>query len=313
MKNFSRITVVKLPSGETAKVFPFHICLKGLESNIICRDEEDYDVLVKYIAICALRKNVIVVIYIVVSNHLHATILASCQEDADAYAEEIKRMASQWHSTKYNIRALLKNVKSSAILLDSDWYLQNTLAYIPRNALDNGANIGTYKWSGYRAMFSSCTPSDKKLYKLSSFSAKQLRKIFHTNDDIRNMGWLLNEQFELEPSSFCFSTYFEAAFMNDEAYFMKRLGNLNKAEMEHKLVDSPRIRMNDSDLFKDADDICRRWFNVSIIDLPVEKKIRVIPYIYRTHATTPFQISRIFAIDRYQVASILGIHLNHEQ
>lgn len=313
MKNFSRITVVKLPSGETARVFPFHICLKGLESNIICRDEEDYDVLVKHIAICALRKKVIVVIYIVVSNHLHATILASCQEDADAFAEEIKRMASQWQSQKYNIRSLLKNVKSSAILLDSDWYLQNTLAYVPRNALDNGANIGTYKWSGYRAMFSSHNSAVGKLYKLSAFSAKQLRKIFHTNDDIRNQGWLLNERFELEPSSFCFSAYLEAAFMNDEAFFMKRIGNLNKAEMDHKLVDSPRIRMNDSELFKDADDVCRRWFNVSILDLPLEKKIRVIPYIYRTHATSPSQLSRIFAVDRVQVASILGIRLDHEQ
>ena len=55
---------------------------------VLCRDDDDYDVMVKYIFICARRKNVIVVIYIAMSNHGHATILASSQADADAFKEE---------------------------------------------------------------------------------------------------------------------------------------------------------------------------------------------------------------------------------
>ena len=30
-------------------VQPFHVCLKGLEQAILCRDDEDYDTMVKVI------------------------------------------------------------------------------------------------------------------------------------------------------------------------------------------------------------------------------------------------------------------------
>jgi len=38
-----------LPDGKTYPVQPFHVCLKGLEQAILCRDDEDYDTMVKVI------------------------------------------------------------------------------------------------------------------------------------------------------------------------------------------------------------------------------------------------------------------------
>ena len=32
-----------LPSGETKTVYPFHVCIKGAETAVHCRDDEDYD------------------------------------------------------------------------------------------------------------------------------------------------------------------------------------------------------------------------------------------------------------------------------
>ena len=81
---FERICFRRLPDGSLRKVFPFHVSLEGMAQLALCRDEEDYDMMVKYTFICARRKNVIVVIYIAMSNHGHATILACSQEDADA-------------------------------------------------------------------------------------------------------------------------------------------------------------------------------------------------------------------------------------
>lgn len=311
MKNFNRITAIQLPSGEIVKAFPFHVCLKGLENSILCRDDEDYDTIVKYIAICALRKNVAVVIYIVLSNHLHVTILTASQESADAYAEEIKRMASQWVSNKYKVFNLMKNVKASAILIDNDWHLLNTLAYVPRNALDNGSSISSYKWSGYRAMFKGKSiPNGCK--KISEFSARQLKRIFHTNDNIKGQNWYLNEQMELEPFGFCYNAYLESAFNNDESLFLKRIGSLNPAEMKFKLVDSPRTRINDTELFKEADDISRRWFDTGLEAIPFEKKIRLLPYIYRIKLTSVSQLARVFSLEKTQVASILGIRYDKD-
>ena len=59
---FERICFRTLPDGSVRKVFPYHISLEGMAQLVLCRDDDDYDVMVKYIFICARRKNVIVVI-----------------------------------------------------------------------------------------------------------------------------------------------------------------------------------------------------------------------------------------------------------
>ena len=42
-----------LPSGKACYVHPFHVCIKGTESAVLCRDSADYDALVKIMAVAA--------------------------------------------------------------------------------------------------------------------------------------------------------------------------------------------------------------------------------------------------------------------
>ncbi len=44
---FQRVVERLLPDGTIAKVYPFHISLEGMESILLCRDDEDYDHLEK--------------------------------------------------------------------------------------------------------------------------------------------------------------------------------------------------------------------------------------------------------------------------
>ena len=99
-----------LPDGSIRIVMPFHICLKGLEKAILCRDEEDYDMFVKIICLSARAKNVIVVIYIVLSNHFHLSVLSASEEDADACGQEIKRRYSMWINHKYGDEGILRRI-----------------------------------------------------------------------------------------------------------------------------------------------------------------------------------------------------------
>lgn len=118
--------------------------MEGMEKVILCRDDMDCDAMVKIICVAARRCNVIVVIYAVVSNHSHIAVLARSQRDADRYGLEVK---------SYGASSVLRHTDVKAILLDSDWYVRNALAYIPRNALDNGCAVSHYKWSSYNAAF----------------------------------------------------------------------------------------------------------------------------------------------------------------
>jgi len=296
-----------LPSGETKTVYPFHVCIKGAETAVHCRNDEDYDVYVKYIALCARRKNVIVIIYGVVSNHSHVAVLAARQADADAFAQDLKKMYSQWFRAKYHESKILHRVDAQAILLDNDWYIRNALAYIPRNALDNGCSVQDYPWSGFRAMFRSGPRPEGK--KVSSLTKRETGSIMHTRDSLKEVGWLLDEKNRLIPDSICDTAYLEQAFNEDPAFWLKTIGTVNPAEMEEKLVDGPRWMLPDSEFHKIVADTVQRWFSQDLSILSKEKKVRVVPYLWRTRKTTVNQLARVMGMPREDVARILGIQV----
>ncbi|MBQ1623274.1 MAG: hypothetical protein II097_01790, partial [Bacteroidales bacterium] len=80
-----RIVSRKLPDGSIRHVQPFHISMEGLEKTILCRDEQDYDAMVKILCVCARRRNVLIIVYAVVSNHSHVAVLATGHSEAFAF------------------------------------------------------------------------------------------------------------------------------------------------------------------------------------------------------------------------------------
>lgn len=280
--------------------------MEGLERTILCRDEEDYDAMVKILCVSARRKNVLLVIYAVVSNHCHAVVLARYQQDADDYGEEVKRMAAMWFSRKYGESGVLKGTDVKAICLDSDWYVRSALAYVPRNALDNGCNVNEYPWSGYRAMFSQDVSKRVSARQVSSLPRDEMRRIMHTGDKLKDVPWLLDDSGRLIPSSICDSAYLEQAFGNDQSFFLRTIGSLNPAEMNQKLIDNPRMRLTDSEFYKYVAAVSLRWFKAELSKLSLEQKARLIPYISRTMKTSVPQLARAFGLNRDVIRKMLG-------
>lgn len=284
-----RIVQRMLPDGSIKYFQPFHISVEGLEKCVLYRDDEDYDAMVKIICIAALRKSVIVIIYAVVSNHCHVAVLASSQKDADDYGKELKRIYAMWFRKKYRVEGIMKEADVKAICLDNDWYVRNALAYIPRNALDNGCNVNDYPWSGYGAMFSPAQMFDPASRKVSDLTKRER---------------LANNS--LIPRSFCDYNYLEQAFENSQAFFLKIIGGQNAADMKNRLLDMPRKMQTDGEFLKSVEEICQRWFQTDSLSLSIERKIRLIPYINRTMKTSIPQLARVFGLSRQTVLEILN-------
>ncbi len=301
---FVRSIVREMPDGTKRSVYPFHLSMEGLQKAIICRDDEDYDVLVKYIFLCALSKNVIVVTYVVVSNHLHVILLAESGSVALTYGDEVRRRYSMWFSHKYHERKLYHKRCVDVQLLDNDYYLRNAIAYVFRNALDNSSNIEAYPWSGYRAVFSGgrCSVWTRPA---KSLSKREREAIFHTNDPLKDTRWLINADGYLEPVSTCDYLYVESVFNNSQAFLMKAIGTVNCAQMELQLIDAPRTRMLDSDFFKHITMLSERWFSKPPSGLSLEQKTRLIPYVYRTTSTSIPQLARSFGLARDKISEII--------
>ena len=299
----NRTVLRQMPDGSVRYAQPYHVSMEGQKTVVLCRDDEDYDAMVKIISVCARRKNVIVIIYAVVSNHSHVAILAICQEDADAFSEEIKKMYSMWFSRKYGRTGIMRTVDVKALLLDNDWYTRNALAYVPRNALDNGCNVDEYPWSGYKAMFSGLPPTGCPV---ASMSKEMKRDVMHTGDKLADVRWLVDDNGRLIPKSICDFEYLEQAFEHDQAYFLKTIGGQNSSEMRRKLVEAPRHMLTDNEFLKIAEETSQRWFSSPIDQISIDRKNRLIPYLFRTVKTTVPQLSRSFGLPREEVSHILG-------
>ena len=216
-------------------------------------------------------------------------------------------MASMWVSGRYGERKLLRRVDMKAPCLDSDWYLRNTLAYVPRNALDNGCNVNEYRWSGYRAMFRGRIPpgAPGPIRKVAEMTRREHRALFHTGDDLSGVPWLVDADGCLVPESFCDTDYLEQAFNHDQAYYIRTIGTVNVAEMRQRLVDGPRSMHTDGEVLKDAAAEAQRWFGTDLSALSLLQKTRLIPFFNRTRKTTVRQLARVFGLDRETVHAIL--------
>ena len=297
----------RLPDGTVRSVMPFHVSFEGLEKAIICRDDRDCDTLVKCIIVCSRRKNVIIIIYAVVSNHAHIAVLARCLEEARAFANEVKRMYSQIFRKRYGESKILRGVDVDVQLLDTDWYLRNALAYVPRNAYDNGAkNLFDYKWTGFRAFFRSGTREGPR-WPVTKMTRREWREIMHTGDDLSDVPWMVNAFGEIEPDSVCDTDYLEQAFNRDVTFFYKSIGSVNTAEMTQKLVVSPRKIKTDEEFFKEIEAVSMRWFMTGVSGLPMSKKARLIPYVYHTMKTTVPQLARGFGMSREEIRRLLNL------
>ena len=296
-------TTRRLPDGQVSEVTPFHMSMEGNETAVLCRDNDDYDAMVKVMCVSAWRNNVIIIIYAVVSNHSHAAVLARRRADAERFGEESKRIYSMWLQHRYGERHSMENTSVQAIPMESNSHVRNALAYIPRNALDNKCRIADYPWSGYGAMFSSVDISGA--IKVSGLTTRQFMAIFHTSRRIKNVPWLLDQNYQLVPRSFCDWEYLEQAFNHDCSYWLRTIGGLNSAEMRERLIDSPREMKPDSELYKSVNEISFRWFGIALKDISVMQKCRLLPYVYRIFRTTVSQLARVFKIEPDRVKTML--------
>lgn len=293
----------KLPDGTTRTVHPFHMSLEGMSTAVICRDDEDYDVMVKVMCVAALRCNVIVIIYAVVSNYCHSAVLAASRADAEHFGKEVKRVYSMWMSRKHGERNIMDSTDSQAIPMSDRFHVRNALAYIPRNAMDNKCNVQEYPWTGFSAMFNSLLPGDA--IPVSSLTRRARVEIMHTGQSLKNVPWLLDSDFRLIPRSFCDWEYLEQAFENDIAYWLRLVGGVNSAQMREKFIDGPREMKPDTECRKSVGQIASDWFGKSLSDLSMEQKSHLLPYVFRTMKTTVSQLARVFSIEQDKVKRML--------
>lgn len=304
---FERVVSRKLPDGSTRKVYPFHLSLEGMESVLLCRDDEDFDHLEKSFYLSAWKNNCLTVISIAMSNHGHSCLLAPDMESALLAGEMIKKRHSQFLSWKYNEAGILSGSRVDIQYLDTDMYVRNALAYVPRNAQDTGGRIEDYRWSGYRGMFveGKCPHACRSV---SLLSRREREALFRTHMDLSSVPWLINASGSVEPASACDWSYLESAFGHDQSFFLKTIGSVNLSEMQQQLMLNRRVKHTDAEMISIVTNMADKFYHRSIPELTPEMKARLLPYLYRGYRTSIPQLARCLQLPRDVVARLAPVH-----
>lgn len=302
---FNRTPVKTLPNGEASRTYPFHISTKGQEDRVVFRDEEDLRVGHNLMPICARRANVILFMDCEIPTHMHAGVLAKSYEDAREFGDSYKISYSKYFTRKYgNNAAVFRHVESLPSYLEDNRHLRNTICYIARNALDVGARVEEYPWSGYRSLF--CGGKTGCLtVPVASLKVLEAREILKTGDDVRDTGWLINMDNAIEPVSYCDWRYAESAFSNDVKFFMKIMGLTDDNQMEQEMEYDRKYMKSTADLLVAIDARSQLRYGRELSRLTDAEKIPLIKIIYYSHRTTVAQLARCFGVKRDFVEKVL--------
>jgi len=142
---------------------------------------------------------------------------------------------------------------------------------------------------------------------VQKFTRREQDRIMHSRESLKDVSWLVDPDGDLIPQTFCDVEYLEQAFNHDQAFWLRTLGALNPSEMEEKLVNAPRRMLPDSEFYKVVADTVNYWFKTELSQLTIDKKKRIIPYLWRTRKTTVNQLARTFDMDRVEVRNALRL------
>lgn len=300
---FQRNPSRRLPNGEIAVVYPFHICTKG--EKVVFKSSEDLRVAFNYLPICALRSNVIIVTQCVLNTHFHSVILSRTYEDAKKFVECYKQSVSMYLSRKYGPGLeYFREVESKPIFLDTDRYVRNAICYVIANALDTGVTVDAYPWSGYRAFFQG-GKLEEKTSKVSAMTKREVREILRADIRLKDVQWLIDEDNVIIPSSYCDCRYVESAFYNDASFFTKVLGLTDRDQMDMELVTEPLRKKSVEELIKEIESRSQQRFGLSLSSLSPVQKVPILKAINYSTNVSVKTLSRCFELAEEEVSAIL--------
>ena len=277
------------------------ITTEHLEDRLWFRDEEDFRVAMNYVAVAAFLSGVMVLAFILMSNHVHF-VLACSREDAERFVNTFKRLYASYFYRKYGVNELLRRNGVDIREVDnSDESLERAIAYVLMNSV--AANIcfepSGYPW-GTGNVFFNDNPFPGRC--LKEFSGRAQMRMLKSNVmlpgdyKIGSGGYIL-------PESYVGVKGVEALFRTPKrlGYFL-RTSSKARQRLEGRVAPSFR----DQNILSASEDLCHSLFRVNrISDLGVEQKTELLRQLGRRFSADLNQICRVTGISYEETARML--------
>lgn len=275
-----------------------------LEDRLWFRDEEDFRVAMNYVAIAAFQSGVIVLAFILMSNHVHFVIACS-HAQAELFINTFKRLYSAYYQRKYGVSELLRrNGVDIKEVNNGDESLERAIAYVQMNSV--AANIclepSGYLWGTGNAFF-----NDKPFQGqcLNDLSGRAQARLLKSNVKLPGSYHIAPGGYIL-PESYVSKKGVEALFRTPKRMnFFLRNSSKARARLEGGVAPSFR----DQNILPVCEDLCRSLFRVNkITELGQEQKAELLRQLARRFSADLNQICRVTGIPYEEAARLLDTY-----
>lgn len=282
----------------------YHVSSKALEKNDIFTSREDFVTAMNDVALCALRYDVMILCFCLMSNHFHFVLKGSYQE-CYAFMTEFKRICAIRMRDRSGDVNGLKDVELRFDLLDTQEYLENAIAYVLRNPM--AARIIMmpyfYEWSSILAYFRG--RSELSGLSLATLSIRKRRALLRTRHDAVPENYILTEQGYVNPACYIAAGEVETIFRHPSRLMMA-LAKKVENEFEVASGAANQIVMTDPELKTHILELIRTEYGVnSLSQLSADDRLRLCLKIRRNFGSSVKQIARVLRLSQALVASVL--------
>lgn len=278
-----------------------------LEGRLWFRDEEDFKVGMNYVAIEAARHpEIIVLAFILMSNHVHFVVIASSKDEAEQFVNRIKHRYSLYYRRKYGVKEFLRGNDVQADFVPSgNEEPEKVIAYAQMNSV--AANIcahpSQYQWGTGSLFFN---PSPKRGRPVKDLSARARKRLLHTDEDDSLPGdWLVSDDGYILPGSYVDIEKVESIFKTPKRmnFF---LVNSSKAKKRLASADDNLPAFRDQTILAVLPDLCRSLFRKeSFSELLPEEQVEFVRQIRFRFSAEAHQIARVCGVSYEDAARLL--------
>jgi REP element-mobilizing transposase RayT len=226
------------------------VTTEHLEESLWFRDEEDFATGMNHVAIqAALSPAVTVLVFILMSNHVHFVLYGS-REDVERFVNGFKGRYSQYLKRKYGTKEFLRRngLDIKVIAEDEAESLERAMAYVQMNCV--AANIclypGQYPWGTGNAFFQAAGGGKTGHRSLGELSGRERIRLLHSGNAIALPDeWMLSDAGYVLPESYIDVELVETTFrsprrmqffLNSSSKARKRLDEENLPAFRDQLI-----------------------------------------------------------------------------
>ena len=279
----------------------FLITTEHLEDRLWFRDEDDFRVAMNYVAVAAFLSGVMVLAFILMSNHVHF-VLAGSREEAERFIDTFKRLYSSYFHRKHGTNELLRrNRMDIKEVNDGDESLERAIAYVLMNSV--AANIclepSGYPWGTGNVLFNS-NPFPGRC--LKEFSGRAQKRMLKSNV-------ILPGNYKIGPGEYILpESYVQVKGVESLFRTPKRLGYFlrTSSKARQRLEGGAMPSFRDQIILSASEDLCHSLFRANrISDLSVEQRTELLRQLSRRFSADLNQISRVTGIPYEEAARML--------